>query len=209
MLFHSLEFIIFFPVVVAIYFLAPLRFRQFFLLLASYYFYMCWKAEYAVLILLSTGIDYVAALHMHKTSGRGLRKMWLGFSLAANLGVLFFFKYANFFSASARALLQQANIFYEFPLFDILLPVGISFYTFQTLSYTIDVYRSEKTPERNFIKFALYVTFFPQLVAGPIERSTRLLPQFDHEHKFDANRVVSGLRLMLWGFFKKLVIADR
>ncbi|MCE7945771.1 MAG: MBOAT family protein, partial [Chlorobi bacterium CHB1] len=172
MLFHSLEFIIFFPVVVAIYFLAPLRFRQFFLLLASYYFYMCWKAEYAVLILLSTGIDYVAALHMHKTSGRG-------------------------------------NIFYEFPLFDILLPVGISFYTFQTLSYTIDVYRSEKTPERNFIKFALYVTFFPQLVAGPIERSTRLLPQFDHEHKFDANRVVSGLRLMLWGFFKKLVIADR
>lgn len=209
MLFHSLEFIIFFPVVVAIYFLAPLRFRQFFLLLASYYFYMCWKAEYAVLILLSTGIDYVAALRMHKTSGRGLRKMWLGFSLAANLGVLFFFKYANFFSASARSLLQQANIFYEFPLFDILLPVGISFYTFQTLSYTIDVYRGEKTPERNFIKFALYVTFFPQLVAGPIERSTRLLPQFDRVQKFDANRVVSGLRLMLWGFFKKLVIADR
>lgn len=209
MLFHSLEFIIFFPVVVAIYFLAPLRFRQFLLLLASYYFYMCWKAEYAVLILLSTGIDYVAARQMHKASGRGLRKMWLGFSLTTNLGLLFFFKYANFFSTSARLLLQQANIFYDFPLFDILLPVGISFYTFQTLSYTIDVYRGEKTPEHNFIKFALYVTFFPQLVAGPIERSTRLLPQFDREHKFDASRAVSGLRLMLWGFFKKLVIADR
>lgn len=209
MLFNSFEFAIFFPLVVIGYFLLPPRFRWAFLLGASYYFYMCWKAEYLVLIVISTLIDYVAGLRMGKTTVRSRRKKYLMLSLVANLGILFTFKYANFFSESLRVALNQFNIFYDMPMFDLLLPVGISFYTFQSMSYTIDVYRGEQQPERHLGKFALYVAFFPQLVAGPIERSLRLLPQFDRVFKFDYERVVSGLRLMLWGFFKKLVIADR
>lgn len=209
MLFNSFEFAIFFPLVVIGYFLLPPRFRWAFLLGASYYFYMCWKAEYLVLIVISTLIDYVAGLRMGKTAVRSRRKKYLLLSLVANLGILFTFKYANFFSESLRVALNQFNIFYDMPMFDLLLPVGISFYTFQSMSYTIDVYRGEQQPERHLGKFALYVAFFPQLVAGPIERSLRLLPQFDRVFKFDYERVVSGLRLMLWGFFKKLVIADR
>lgn len=209
MLFNSIEFLIFFPVVAAIFFALPQRFRQVFLLAASYYFYMCWKAEYAILILVSTLIDYVAALRMGKTTEKSARTKYLILSLAANLGILFAFKYANFFNESIRAVLQQFNIFYGFPGFDWLLPVGISFYTFQSMSYTIDVYRGEKEPERRFTTFALYVAFFPQLVAGPIERSVRLLPQLDRTVRFDYDRLISGLRLMLWGFFKKVVIADR
>ena len=162
-----------------------------------------------VLIVISTLIDYVAGLRMGKTTVRSRRKKYLLLSLVANLGILFTFKYANFFSESLRVALNQFNIFYDMPMFDLLLPVGISFYTFQSMSYTIDVYRGEQQPERHLGKFALYVAFFPQLVAGPIERSLRLLPQFDRVFKFDYERVVSGLRLMLWGFFKKLVIADR
>ncbi len=209
MLFNSIEFLIFFPIVVAVFFSLPQRFRQVFLLAASYYFYMCWKAEYAILILVSTLIDYVAALRMGKTAEKSARTKYLILSLAANLGLLFAFKYANFFNESIRAVLEQFNIFYGFPGFDWLLPVGISFYTFQSMSYTIDVYRGEKEPERRFTTFALYVAFFPQLVAGPIERSTRLLPQLDRAVRFDYDRLISGLRLMLWGFFKKVVIADR
>ena len=209
MLFNSFEFAIFFPLVVIGYFLLPPRFRWAFLLGASYYFYMCWKAEYLVLIVISTLIDYVAGLRMGKTTVQSRRKKYLLLSLVANLGILFTFKYANFFSESLRVALNQFNIFYDMPMFDLLLPVGISFYTFQSMSYTIDVYRGEQQPERHLGKFALYVAFFPQLVAGPIERSLRLLPQFDRVFKFDYERVVSGLRLMLWGFFKKLVIADR
>lgn len=209
MLFNSIEFLIFFPVVVAVFFALPQRFRQVFLLAASYYFYMCWKAEYAILILVSTLIDYVAALRMGKTTEKSARTKYLILSLAANLGILFAFKYANFFNESIQAVLQQFNIFYGFPGFDWLLPVGISFYTFQSMSYTIDVYRGEKEPERRFTTFALYVAFFPQLVAGPIERSVRLLPQLDRTVRFDYDRLISGLRLMLWGFFKKVVIADR
>lgn len=209
MLFNSFEFTLFFPLVVFTFFLLPHRFRWAFLLGASYYFYMCWKAEYLVLIIVSTLIDYFAGIQMGKISEQAKRKKYLYLSLLANLGILFSFKYANFFSESLRAALQQFNIFYEMPLFDWLLPVGISFYTFQSLSYSIDVYRGEKTPEHHLGKFALYVAFFPQLVAGPIERSVRLLPQFDKPVSFDYDRVISGLRLMLWGFFKKLVIADR
>lgn len=209
MLFNSLDFLIFFPIVVAAYFLLPDRFRWAFLLAASYYFYMCWKAEYIVLILLSTVIDFVAAQKMSQTESPAKRKSLLVLSLCANLGVLFAFKYANFVGGSLNSLLQQFNIMAEVPYFDVLLPVGISFYTFQSMSYSIDVYRGEKTAETHFGKFALYVSFFPQLVAGPIERSTRLMPQFYKAVTFDWNRFISGCRLMLWGFFKKLVIADR
>ncbi|NQU99835.1 MAG: MBOAT family protein [Parcubacteria group bacterium] len=208
MLFNSIHFLIFFPIVVAVYFCLPYRVRWFFLLLASYYFYMAWKPEYAVLILFSTVIDYFVALKMDKTDNKKVRKTLLVFSLVFNLGVLFLFKYFNFFNDTVNHAFDYFNVFYNVPTFDLLLPVGISFYTFQTLSYTIDVYRGVKKPEKHFGIFALYVSFFPQLVAGPIERSTRLLPQFFQKHKFEYTRVVDGLKLMMWGFFKKLVIAD-
>lgn len=169
---------------------------------------MAWKAEYIFLIIFSTFIDYYAGIKM-KEASYSKKQKYLIFSLISNLGVLFSFKYFNFFNDSLREIFNQLNIFYGIPAFNILLPVGISFYTFQSLSYTIDIYRGRRDPERHFGYFALYVAFFPQLVAGPIERSTQLLPQFFIKHKFDYQRVTDGLKLMLWGFFKKIVIADR
>ena len=209
MLFNSLEFLFFFPLVVLFYFLIPHKFRWIFLLAASYYFYMCWKAEYILLIIASTIIDYFAGVKMGQQTSILKRRKFLLLSLASNLGLLFTFKYFNFFNDSLEVLFNQVNIFYDSPTFKLLLPVGISFYTFQTLSYSIDVYRGERKAEKHFGYFALYVSFFPQLVAGPIERSTRLLPQFFEKHEFNAQRVSDGLKLMLWGFFKKVVIADR
>ena len=209
MLFNSFDYLIFFPVVVVAYFAIPHRHRWKLLLVASYYFYMSWKAEYVLLIVCSTGVDYWAGLRMGTAPDRSGRRVFLGLSLASNLGLLFAFKYANFFNDSFRAVLEQFSIGYHAPAFDVLLPVGISFYTFQTLSYTIDVYRGDREPERHLGIFALYVSFFPQLVAGPIERSTRLLPQFLKEHALSYERVADGLQLILWGLFKKLVIADR
>ena len=209
MLFNSTQFLIFFPIVVFFYFLLPHRFRWMLLLVASYYFYMCWKAEYLLLILVSTLVDYYAAIQMSKQTIPSKRKIYLILSLFVNLGLLFGFKYFNFFNDSLRTIFDNFNIFYDVPTFKVLLPVGISFYTFQTLSYTIDVYRKKRQPEKHLGIFALYVAFFPQLVAGPIERSTRLLPQLVQKYNFDYDRVTNGLKLMLWGFFKKIVIADR
>jgi len=170
---------------------------------------MAWKPEFIILIIISTVIDYFASIMMEKQNNKKKRKMFLYLSLASNLGILFFFKYFNFFNDSIRAVMELFTFEYSIRSFDIILPMGISFYTFQTLSYTIDVYRGRRKAERHFGIFALYVTFFPQLVAGPIERSDRLLPQFYEKHEFDYSRIVSGLRRMLWGFFKKMVIADR
>lgn len=242
MLFHSFDFLLFFPIVVGVYFALPRRYRWGLLLGASYYFYACWKPEYLLLIVLSTLIDYWAGLQMGRQSERSGRRPYLILSLLSNLGLLFGFKYLDFFSESIESVFNALNLFYGVPSFDILLPVGISFYTFQTLSYSIDVYRGKQSPERHLGIFALYVSFFPQLVAGPIERSTHLLPQFHPKALgapappalpkgtraasettgslvdtppsgigagFDYDRVTSGLKLMLWGFFKKLVIADR
>ena len=209
MLFNSIEFLIFFAFVIFLYFSIPQKYRWILLLTASYYFYMCWKPEYILLILGSTLIDYYAGIKMGQQKTKIARKPYLLLSLFTNLGLLFAFKYFNFFSDSTRALFDSMNIFYNVPHFNVLLPVGISFYTFQTLSYSIDVYRGEKETEKHLGIFALYVAFFPQLVAGPIERSTRLLPQLKKENTFDYNRVKEGLLLMLWGFFKKIVIADR
>ena len=209
MLFNSLEFLIFFPVVIALYFALPYKLRWIFLLLASYYFYMCWKAEYLVLIIASTVVDYYASLKMSQTKDKVKRKPYLYLSLLVNLGILFGFKYFNFFNDSARALFEQFDMFYNVPAFDVLLPVGISFYTFQTLSYTIDVYNDRIAAEKHLGIFALYVSFWPQLVAGPIERPQNLLPQFWQKQVFDYENVTNGLKLMAWGFFKKLVIADR
>ncbi len=159
--------------------------------------------------MISTLIDYVAARQMEKQDTKQGRKKYLILSLITNLGLLVAFKYFNFLSDATHQTFAAFNIFYDAPMFDLLLPVGISFYTFQTLSYTIDVYRGERPAEKHLGYFALYVSFFPQLVAGPIERSTRLLPQFFQEKKYEAARVASGLRQMLFGLFKKVVIADR
>ncbi|RKD21938.1 D-alanyl-lipoteichoic acid acyltransferase DltB, MBOAT superfamily [Caminicella sporogenes DSM 14501] len=209
MLFNSLKFLIFFPSVVVIYFIVPYRFRWLLLLGASYYFYMSWKPEYIVLIIISTLIDYFLSLKMGKITEKRKRKKYLILSIISNLGILFVFKYFNFFNNSLRMVFQQFNLYYGIPNFKLLLPVGISFYTFQTLSYTIDVYKGNREPEKHFGIFALYVSFFPQLVAGPIERSERLLPQFYENHKFNYERVMNGLTMMGWGFLKKIVIADR
>lgn len=209
MLFNSIEFLIFFPLIAVLYFFIPHKIKWLFLLLASYYFYMCWNPEYIILILFSTIIDYVAGIMMARLPEKRDRRKYLILSLLANLGLLFAFKYFNFFSTSATELLNQFNIFVNLPSFDYLLPVGISFYTFQTLSYTIDVYKGKMPAEKHFGKFALYVAFFPQLVAGPIERAKNLLPQFSEEKKYDYVRVTNGLKLALWGLFKKVVIADR
>ena len=172
MLFNSFEYLLFLPAVTALYFLLPHRFRWILLLGASYFFYMCWKPEYAALIALSTLIDYAAALRMGSQPDRKGRRKYLILSLVANLGLLFAFKYFNFFSGSLNGLIGQLGIQWHSPALDVLLPVGISFYTFQTLSYSIDVYRGEREPERHLGIFALYVSFFPQLVAGPIELYT-------------------------------------
>ncbi|MCL4156746.1 UNVERIFIED_CONTAM: hypothetical protein GTU68_005006, partial [Idotea baltica] len=208
MLFNSIEFAIFFPAVVLIYFLLPHRFRWILLLAASYYFYACWKAEYLVLIVFSTLVDYFAGLRMAACETKKQRTPYLVLSLVSNLGLLFTFKYLDFFGSSVQALIDQFNIFYEIPIFDLLLPVGISFYTFQTLSYTIEVYKGKQKAERHLGIFALYVTFFPQLVAGPIERSQTLLPQFHKRMTFSYDRLSSGAKLMIWGLFKKILIGD-
>jgi len=209
MLFNSFEFLVFFPIVVALYFAIPHRFRWILLLVASYYFYMCWNYKFIVLIVISTVVDYVSGILLHRSENRRVRKLLLLASLTTNLGLLFFFKYFDFFGDTINALFDKFNIFYNVPAYDFLLPVGISFYTFQTLSYTIDIYKRKQTPEYHFGRFALFVSFFPQLVAGPIERSVNLLPQFRQKFEFDYERIKYGILLMGWGFFKKIVIADR
>ncbi len=207
--FNSIQFLIFFPIVVTLYFSIPHKYRWAMLLAASYYFYMCWNAAYIILIIISTLIAYISGLWINKAKDHKQKKYALLFSLIINLGILFIFKYFNFFVNNLQKLFTHININMPLPYLNVLLPVGISFYTFQALSYSIDVYKGEKKTERHIGIFSLYVAFFPQLVSGPIERSTHLLPQFFEKHKIDYKRIKNGLLLMLWGFFKKLVIADR
>lgn len=209
MLFNSLDFLIFFPIVVFLYFSMPHKHRWLLLLICSYYFYMSWKAEYAILIIVSTVIDYIVGIKIYESKTQKDKNMFLGLSLLSNLGMLFVFKYFNFFSDSARIILQKFAIPLDPLTIKVLLPVGISFYTFQALSYTIDIYRGKMKPQKHLGIFALYISFFPQLVAGPIERARDLLPQFLEKHYFDYKKATDGLKQMLWGFFKKVVIADR
>ncbi|KAA0231882.1 MBOAT family protein [candidate division KSB1 bacterium] len=209
MLFNSIQYILFLPTVVILYFALPQRYRWTLLLAASCYFYMCWKVEYIFLLAGSIMIDYYVAICMDRTEIKSRRRIYLLISLVSNVGILFTFKYFNFLNDSFRAIFNHFNIFYGVPAFNLLLPVGISFYIFQSLSYSIDVYRGQIKAERHLGIFALYVVYFPQLVAGPIERSTHLLPQFRLKQKFDFHRVYEGLTQILWGFFKKVVIADR
>ena len=215
MLFHSGSFLIFFPIVALAYFLVPRRAKHLWLLGASYYFYMSWNPEYAILILLSTVSTWGSALFLsawRERSGRRWERAgrWcLAGCVALNLGILFFFKYYGFAADSVKGLFALAHVELELPAFDVLLPVGISFYTFQAIGYLADVRRGEVAAERNFLRYALFLSFFPQLVAGPIERSKNLLHQLREPHRFDYGRVKDGLLLMGWGFFQKLVIADR
>ncbi len=208
MVFNSQEFLIFFTVVLLVYFnIKNLKIRQLFLLFASYFFYAWWNFYYIFLILASTLTDYFAALKIQNSDSRKERRFFLILSIAVNLGILFTFKYSNF-------LIRTLNFHTDYfsanplPLLDVLLPVGISFYTFQTMGYTIDVYRRKIPAERNLLAFALYVSFFPQLVAGPIERAKNLLPQIKGKIHISAENVSKGLFLMVWGFFLKVVVAD-
>lgn len=209
MLFNSLEFLIFFPIVVTLFFACPYRYRWIVLLAASYYFYAAWKVEYIVLIIAATLFSYGTARLMVRPEYHAKRTLLLVIGLGANLVILFAFKYFNFVNDSLRAVFNQFNLVYDAPMFQLLLPIGISFYTFQSLGYIIDVYRGKLEPEHHLGRFALFVAFFPQLLAGPIGRAPNLLPQFYAKFDFDEARVSSGLRLMLWGMFQKVVIADR
>lgn len=210
MLFNSVQFLLFFPGVVAVYFLLPFKYRWFFLLLASYYFYMNWMPVYAVLILASTVTTYLCSILLEKFGNNVNRKKYfLVASLTFNFLILFIFKYYNFINDTIFQALSIFGLRWYVPNLDILLPVGISFYTFQAVGYTIDVYRGDLKAERHFGRYALFVSFFPQLVAGPIERAKNLLPQFRQNFSFDFNRFLSGFSEMLWGFFMKVCIADR
>ena len=209
MLFTTFDFVLFFVVVASANFALPHRFRWMLLLASSYFFYMCWNPAYVVLIMTTTLIDYGAGRLMGPAGAKTGRKKFLVLSLVCNLGLLFSFKYLNFFNHALNNLLGAFDVQLSIPGLNLLLPVGISFYTFQSLSYAIDVYSGKREPEKHLGIYALYVSFFPQLVAGPIERSTKLLPQFFKVVSIDYERIVLGLRRVLWGFFKKLVIADR
>ena len=208
MLFNSVSFAVFLPVVFAAYWVLPHRFRWLVLLCASYWFYMSWNVKYVVLILFTTVVSYAAAILMERYETPQSRKRILIGTLIACLGVLFVFKYFNFFSETMAGVVSLFGTQVHPVTLKLLLPVGISFYTFQTLSYVIDVYRGEVKAERHLGIYATFVSFFPQLVAGPIERTKNLLPQIRSEHRFDEQQALFGAKLMLWGYFKKLVVAD-
>lgn len=205
MLFNSWQFAVFLPIVFLLYWTFNPKFRWILLLAASYYFYMSWNIKYIVLILFTTFVSYAGAILIEKYK---YKRSALFLTIISCLGVLFIFKYFNFFSDTLINIFSAFSIHLHPITLKIMLPVGISFYTFQTLSYVIDVYKGKIKPERHFGIYATFISFFPQLVAGPIERTENLLPQIKSEHKFNYEQAVYGLQLIAWGFFKKLVIAD-
>lgn len=216
MLFNSIDFLFFFPAVMLVYFIIPKRARYIWLLIASYYFYMAWNPKYAILMGLSTIVTWGCSIiidYLNKREKISLWKKWcVAINIIVNLSILFLFKYGNFAIESVNTILQIFHISVVPYRFDFLLPVGISFYTFQALGYSIDVYRGKIQPEKNLLRYALFVSFFPQLVAGPIERSEKLLPQIQKLKKIDIyqfDQIRDGFFLMMWGLFQKLVIADR
>lgn len=211
MLFNSFEFAFFLPTVFALYwyvFRRDLNLQNALLVAVSYFFYGWWDWRFLSLLVISSLADYFIGKTMAKTNEEGKRKLLMGISLAINLGVLGFFKYFNFFIDSFVDMMGTFGMQMNTRSINIILPVGISFYTFQTLSYTIDIYRKQLKPTENIISFFAFVSFFPQLVAGPIERASQLLPQFEKERSFDLEKAIDGSRQILWGFFKKIVIAD-
>ena len=210
MLFNTIEYLLFLPFVFLLYWACKdkIKAQNFILLCASYFFYGCWDYRFLSLIVISSFADYTISLLIHG-SDNAVKKKWLLFlSLFINLGFLFVFKYYNFFVTEFQDLLGGFDINPGWATLNVIIPVGISFYTFQTLSYTIDVYREKMEPTKNMLNFFVYVSFFPQLVAGPIERASNLLPQFEKNRTFDYDKAVDGLRQIIWGLFKKVVIAD-
>ena len=211
MLFNSIEFLLFFPIVALIYFIIPKKIRCLWLLISSYYFYMCWNPKYVILILTSTFITYLCGIIINKNKNERKKKLSLLLGIIINVGILVIFKYANFLLNNLKTVLGMVGFSIDIFYLNIFLPVGISFYIFQALGYLIDVYRGDIKAEKNFLQYALFVSFFPQLVAGPIERSKNLLPQIKNISKssFNYENFKKGILFILWGFFQKLVIADR
>ena len=209
MLFNSLSFLIFFPIVALVYFMLPHRFRWAWLLAASCYFYMFFKAVYILILFFTIIIDYFAGILLENEKDARRKRWWLIMSLIANIGVLAVFKYYNFLNSNLSGICSLLGYHNNIPYLKILLPIGLSFHTFQAMSYTIEVYRGNQKAERHFGIYALYVMFFPQLVAGPIERPQNMLHQLYEKHQFKYWQAVQGLRLIMWGMFKKIVIADR
>ena len=211
MLFNSLAFVFFLPIVLLLYwkvFGGSKKQQNYVLLFSSYFFYGCWNWRFLILIILSSLIDYTIGKKIFDTNLKKKRKNLLLISLVCNLGILVFFKYFNFFAESLEILFHSMGVQLSGFTLSILLPIGISFYTLQTISYTVDIYRGKLEPSRNWLSFFTFVAFFPQLVAGPIERAIKLVPQFYVKRKFDWPTAVSGLRQALWGLFKKVVVAD-
>lgn len=208
MLFNSITFAVFLPIVFILYWLCPSKYRWALLLITSYYFYMGWNVKYVLLIFATTLVSYACGVLVEKSESHRKKKVWVIVGCAVIFGILFLFKYFNFFMENLNAILSrffiQTN---EFTL-KLILPVGISFYTFQTVSYIIDVYHGEIPAEKHFGYYAAFVSFFPQLVAGPIERASNLLPQLKAEHGFKYEKASYGVKLMAVGYFKKIVIAD-
>lgn len=212
MLFNSIDFLVFFPIVTVVFFIIPKRLRTLWLLIVSYYFYMSWNPEYAVLIAVSTIITFISGLLMEKVERKQIKKFVAVASLVSNLAILVTFKYADFALQTLSHITNSIGLGIIDKRLDLLLPVGISFYTFQALGYTLDVYRGNIKAERDILRYALFISFFPQLVAGPIERSGNLLFQIQkitETRLWNVERVRDGLLLMFWGLFQKLVIADR
>lgn len=212
MLFNSIAFGIFLPIVFCLYWLVTnksLKAQNILLLIASYFFYACWNWKFLFLLIFSTSLDYCTGLKMAQASSIKIKKIWFWLSIIINLGFLGVFKYYNFFASSFAAGLSFFGLKVNPGTLDVILPVGISFYTFHGLSYVIDIYYDKIKPEKNFVDYSVFVSFFPLLVAGPIERATHLLPQIKKERQFDYTKAVDGLKQILWGLFKKVVIADQ
>lgn len=210
MLFNSLSFLLFFPLTLCFYFLLPGKFKNISLLIASYVFYMGWNPKYAILLFFCTAVTYFGSLTLCKLEVKSKkRKLVLTVAIIIVLSILFYFKYLNFILDLLKYVLAQFKIDFSAPHFDIILPVGISFFTFQAIGYLVDVYRGDVEVEKNFFTYALFVSFFPQLVAGPIERSRNLLIQLKQTHSFEFANLKSGLITMCWGYFMKMVVADR
>jgi D-alanyl-lipoteichoic acid acyltransferase DltB (MBOAT superfamily) len=208
MVFNSLTFLVFLAAFFPLYFLTKGATRLWICFIASYIFYGWWDWRFIGLIMLSTVIDFFLGQRLHYTQEPQLRQRWMVVSVVLNLGILAFFKYFNFFIDSVASGLTTLGFHASIPALSIILPVGISFYTFQSMSYTIDIYRRELEPEPNFLRFATFVSFFPQLVAGPIVRASDFLPQFKEDRRFEWDNFWTGLGRVLWGFFKKVVVAD-
>ena len=209
MLFNSYLYLLFFPAVCVIYYTLPLKYRWLFLLISSYFFYLNWEPIYAILILFSTLVTYYGAKLIVNENFSRFRKNILLITIFLNLSVLFLFKYYNFFTDSIYAILDYIGMRINFPEFKLLLPVGISFYTFQAIGYLVDVYNEKIKQSEKLGRYMLFVAFFPQLVAGPIERASNLLPQIDKQIRFSYKKAIEGTKLIIWGFFMKVVIADR